>query len=160
MEIRPRFSEEVSLEKETAIQQFKTHLEADQTVIASIWEHHIVLKIPQEEQHFWSPQLTISFEAIESGTQIRGLCGPRPSVWMMFVFFYFILGFTGTIVMIMGFAQMNLGLPAGILWLLPAIGFLILMVFITAKLGQKFARSEMERLYKFYQETLHTPEAV
>lgn len=156
MEIRPRFSEEISLEKETAIQQFKTQLEVDETVVASIWEHHIVLKIPQKEQHFWSPQLTISFEDIEQGTQIRGLCGPKPSVWMMFIFFYFILGFTGTMVMIMGFSQMNLGLPAGILWLLPAIGFLILMVFLTARMGQKLAKEEMHRLFKFYQKTLHS----
>lgn len=156
MEIRPRFSEEVSLKKETALEHFKTQLEASETVVASIWEHHIVLKIPQDEQHFWSPQLTVSFEEIDAGTQIRGLCGPRPSVWMMFVFFYFILGFTGVMVMIMGFAQMNLGLPAGILWLLPAIGVLTLMVFLTARMGQKLAKEEMERLFKFYQETLHS----
>jgi hypothetical protein len=156
MEIRPRFSEEISWEKEQAIEAFKTQLDDSETVVASIWEHHIVLKIPAKEQHFWSPQLTISFETVDSGTLVRGLCGPKPTVWMMFVFFYFILGFIGTMVMIMGFAQMNLGLSAGILWLLPAIGFLLLLVFLSARMGQRLGKEEMQRLFDFYRNTLHT----
>lgn len=150
MEIRPRWSRDLTVEKESIMTQFKSNLESDEEVVASVWDHHIILKIPHEKQHFWSPQLTVSFEEMEDGkTRVRGLCGPRPTVWMMFVFFYFILGFTGTMVMIMGFSQMNLGLSAGILWLLPAIGFLILMVYLSAKAGQKMARAEMETLYDF-----------
>lgn len=151
MEIRPRWSRDLTIEKETIMTQFKTNLESDEELVASTWEHHIILKIPHEKQHFWSPQMTVSFEQLEDDTttRVRGLCGPRPTVWMMFVFFYFLLGFIGTMVMIMGFSQMNLGLSAGILWLLPAIGFLLLMVYLTARAGQKMAKDEMEILYGF-----------
>ena len=153
MEIRPRFSDHVPVEKANMMQLFKDRLSETEEVKAAVWEHHIILKMPPEEQHYWSPQITISFEWEEDGVLIRGLCGPRPAVWMMFVFFYFLLGFFATIVMIMGFAQMNLGLSAGILWLLPVIGVVIGLVYLTAHFGQKFAKDEMRKLYSFYMET-------
>jgi hypothetical protein len=148
--------EEYDTEKQGLIDLFKTRLEAAQEQIKGVvWEHHLVLKIPYEEQHFWSPQLTISFEAQEEGgVLVRGLFGPRTTVWMMFIFFYFLLGFIATIVMIMGFAQMNLGLSAGILWLLPVIGAIVLAMYLSAKAGQRMGQLEMERLYVFYHETI------
>lgn len=150
MEIRPRWSKDLPVEKATIMAEFSQHLAVAEEVVASTWEHHIVLKIPSKEQHFWSPQMTVSFEDLENGlTRVRGLCGPKPSVWMMFIFFYFILGFIAMVVMIMGFSQMSLGLSHGILWLIPVIAFLILMVFLTAKMGQGLAREEMERLFSF-----------
>jgi hypothetical protein len=150
MEIRPRWSRDLAIEKATIISEFIQQLDKVEEVIASVWEHHIILKIPREKQHFWSPQMTVSFEDLENGfTRVRGLCGPKPSVWMMFIFFYFLLGFIGMMVMIMGFSQMSLGLSHGILCLLPAIAFLILMVFLTAKMGQRLARDEMELLFDF-----------
>lgn len=32
---------------------------------------------PEEDQHYWSPQLTITIEEDEQGTLVRGLYGPR-----------------------------------------------------------------------------------
>lgn len=150
MEIRPRWSRELAIEKATIISAFTQQSNTVEEVIVRVWEHHIILKIPQEKQHFWSPQMTVSFEDLENGlTRVRGLCGPKPSVWMMFIFFYFLLGFVGMMVMIMGFSQMSLGLSYGILWLIPAIAFLIFMVFLTATMGQRLARDEMEVLFDF-----------
>ncbi|HKK76809.1 MAG TPA: hypothetical protein VJ953_17155 [Saprospiraceae bacterium] len=150
MEIRPRWSKDLPVEKAIIMAEFSQQLDTAEGVMASVWEHHIILKIPTQEQHFWSPQMTVSFEDLENGlTRVRGLCGPRSSVWMMFIFFYFLLGFTAMVVMIMGFSQMSLGLSHGILWLIPVIAFLILMVFLTAKMGQSLARDEMERLFSF-----------
>lgn len=150
MEIRPRWSRDLVVEKGQLMSKFTQQLETAEEVVASVWEHHIVLKIPQEKQHFWSPQMTVSFEELENGlTRVRGLCGPRPSIWMMFIFFYFLLSFVGMMIMIMGFSQMSLGISYGILWLLPAIAFLLLMVYLTAKMGQRLARNEMETLFGF-----------
>ncbi len=150
MELRPRFQDVFEGDKSQVMERFKKELDVADHIKAAIWDHHIVLKIPSEEQHYWSPQLLISFEQIDDTVHIRGLCGPKPSVWMMFVFFYFLLGFVAVIVMITGFAQMNLGLPSGVLWLLPAIAFIVLMIYLTARMGQKMAKDEMIRLYEFY----------
>lgn len=155
MEIRPRFEESYPIEKEGIIPLFKDQLTTvKEEINGVVWEHHLVLKIPFEQQHFWSPQLTISFEGTVEGLTVRGLCGPRTTVWMMFIFFYFLLGFIATIVMIMGFAQMNLGLSAGILWLLPVIGVIVLLMYLSAKAGQRLGRKEMETLYTFYHQTM------
>lgn len=160
MELRPRFAATYSGTKEAVFEFFKEQLAQTENIKAAIWEDHLVLKIPREEQHYWSPQLTLSFEEEEEGVTIRGLCGPKPTVWMMFVFFYFLLGFAATVIMIMGFAQMNLGLPAGILWLLPVIGFIVAMVYWTARMGQKFSKDEMARLYQFYGDTTQNMELI
>jgi len=155
MEIRPRFIESYPIAKEGIIPLFKEQLTTvKEDINGAVWEHQLVLKIPFEQQHFWSPQLTISFEGTEEGLTVRGLCGPRTTVWMMFVFFYFLFGFIATIVMIMGFAQMNLGLSAGILWLLPVVGVIVLLMYLSAKAGQRLGRKEMETLYTFYHQTM------
>ncbi|MDV7396410.1 hypothetical protein RZS08_33760, partial [Arthrospira platensis SPKY1] len=41
---------------------------------------HIYLKVRPEERHFWSPELHLSLEAHEEGTQVTGLYGPHPVV--------------------------------------------------------------------------------
>ena len=54
------------------------------------------------------------------------------------------------IIMVMGFSQLNLGLGAGILWLLPVIGLIIGLMYVTARAGQRMAREDMHRLFSVY----------
>lgn len=159
MELRPRWAKDVAVDKALIMAKFSEQPSLAEGVTICLWEDHIILKIPLEEQHFWSPQMTLSLEELEERfTRVRGLCGPKPSVWMMFIFFYFLLGFLGIVIMIMGFSQMSLGMSYGILWLVPAIAFLVAMVFLTAKMGQRFARKEMERLFHYCQKIIRSLE--
>jgi hypothetical protein len=157
IEIRPRFQRESFLEKEEVLSRLRRALDRrDQPVRGLIVDHHVTLKIPAEEQHFWSPQLSLEVEAREGGSLIRGLYGPRPSVWLMFVFFYAFLGFVIMVVAVIGFSEWSLGLPGRILWLLPVAGFIMLMVYLTARAGQKLGREEMIRLRDFINQVLET----
>jgi len=155
LEIRPRFRRVVSLEPGYVLDQFRQKLtRANAPIRGLIVDHHVTLKIPYEQQHFWSPQLDVEVETVPEGTLVRGLYGPHPSVWLMFVFFYAALGFVATIVMIIGFSQWNLGLSAGILWLLPVMGFIFLMVWLSARAGQKLGKDQMEQLQAFLDDVL------
>ncbi len=150
VEIRPRFQRESLLSKEEVLQRFEAALERrDQPVRGLIVDHHVTLKIPAEEQHFWSPQLGLEVEETENGSLIRGLYGPRPSVWLMFVFFYAFLGFISVIIAIIGFSEWSLGLPGRILWLLPAFAFITVMIYLSARAGQRLGHDEVIRLQKF-----------
>lgn len=152
IEIRPRFRKVVAIPSEEALQRIRQALDAPQSKIRGyIVDHHVVLKIPPEEQHYWSPQLSLELEAEEDSTLIRGLYGPKPSVWLMFIFFYAILGFVSLVVMVMGFSQLNLNLSARILWLLPIALLLMVMVYLSAKAGQKKGHSQMEELHRFFE---------
>ena len=155
LEIRPRFRRLVPWKPPQVIDRFRRRLgNGEAPVRGLIVDHHVTLKIPYESQHFWSPQLDLEVEEHPEGTLVRGLYGPHPSVWLMFVFFYAALGFIATIVAIIGFSQWNLGLSAGILWLLPVMGFILLMVWLSARAGQKLGREQMEELQAFLDQTL------
>jgi len=162
MEVRPRFQLEVPLSQEETLQRIRNALDKKMLSIRGlVVDHHVTLKIPPEDQHFWSPQLDLEVEEREEGSLIRGLFGPKPSVWLMFVFFYSLLGFIAVIVSVIGFSQMNLGLSAGILWLLPVMAFLVIMVYLSARAGQKLGEGEMLLLNDFLRQALElkpTPE--
>jgi len=154
--IRPRFKLNSTLSCEEIIEKIRLALDQHQlSVKGTIIDQHIILRIPLDEQHYWSPQLDLDLEVTKHGTKIKGLFGPRPSVWFMYIFFYGVLGFVSMIVMIMGFSQLNLGLSARILWILPITIVLFLFAFFTAKAGQKLGSAEMQRLYHFLLNTIN-----
>lgn len=155
LEIRPRFVRWSQAKPEEIVQTFETLLQdKNLDVKGFVLDDHIYLKIPARDQHYWSPQLHLEIQEDAKGSRIRGLFGPRPSVWLMFIFFYFVLGFGSIIVAIVGFSQMNLGISYRILWLMPILLGLIFMVYSSAKAGQRMGMSQMEHLYKFFDKNL------
>ncbi|MBO6793271.1 MAG: hypothetical protein JJ895_05135 [Balneolaceae bacterium] len=107
---------------------------------------------PVEEQHYWSPQLTITLEEDDSGTLVRGLYGPRPAVWTMFVFFYSIIGFATIIVAMIGLSFRTIGQPANILWAVPGLILLFFSLYLVAYFGQRFGHKQMTRIHRFMEE--------
>lgn len=160
IEIRPRFHRIVTCAQEDIIQRFSLALDKeDSPVKGTIADHYIYLKIPVEDQHYWSPQLTINIESEEEqGSRVSGLFGPRGSVWLMYVFFYTVLSVAALFIAIMGFSQLNLGLSSRILWFLPVLLILFGLAYGTAKTGQKLGHDEMHLLYDFFEETLQKNE--
>jgi hypothetical protein len=156
IEIRPRFKRHTTLTEAEVLALFKEGIAKNEGVKGYIVDHHIYLSIPKEDQHFWSPQLAVELvddvEGVE--TEIRSLFGPSPSVWMMYIFFYSLLGFLSMVVLIIGFSRWNLGLSAGILWFIPVLVLLIVLAIVTAKTGQKLGHDQMLRLYDFFNDTM------
>ncbi|WP_143473687.1 hypothetical protein [Flavilitoribacter nigricans] len=151
IEIRPRFQYSSPLPPEKVLQALEEALSRENAPINGlVIDHHVYLRIPHEDQHFWSPQLALEVEAAEEGSQINGLFGPRESVWLMYIFFYALMAFLSVIVMIMGFSQLNLGLSARILWALPVLLALFVLAYLTARAGQKLGHDEMHLLYDFF----------
>ena len=156
--IRPRF-QHVSKKSMEAIQEKIKHSleQPEANCIGRVIPGHVVLKIPAEDQHYWSPQLSLSLEELEApeeGVLLRGLYGPNPNVWAMFAFGYAALGFMSLFVSIIGFSRMNLGLAAPILWFLPffAVGFLAL--YVIAQIGQKIGVAQTFTLHHFFEEAI------
>lgn len=155
IEIRPRFRYDSPLSPPQLLSNLQQALDApDAPVNGLIVDQHVYLRIPYDQQHFWSPQLSIEIEAREEGSLASGFFGPRESVWLMYLFFYAFLGFSIMVVSIMGFSQLNLGLSARILWALPVLIILLLLAYLTAKTGQKLGRDEMQLLYRFFTDTV------
>ncbi len=154
IEIRPRFQLTIPLPQEEIIERFRKALEEQEVIEGSIIDHHIVLRIPVEQQHYWSPQLSLTLEDEGETTLLRGLFGPRPSVWLLFVFLYSSIGAISLFIAITGFSQLSLGMAAPALWALPVAALLALGLFLVAKTGERLGKDEMHQLQNFMQEVL------
>ena len=153
--VRPRF-QQVSVSSINEIQEkVRQHLnqpEAD--CVGRIIPGHIVLTVPEEDLHFWSPRLSLSLEEDEEGTLIRGLYGPAPSIWLMFAFGYGLLSFLIMVIGIIGFSRLSLGLSAPILWVLPFLVGGLILLYIVAQVGQKIGVEQTFTLHHFFEEAI------
>ncbi len=151
--IRPRFQQTIPGTASAFQQAVKAQLEKPGArCVGTVIPDFIILKIPQAERHYWSPQLSLSLEEAEGNVLIQGLYGPNPSVWAIFFFGYAALGILSLFAGIIGFSRLSLGLEAQILWLLPVFGGIALALYFGAQAGQKVGAAQMFTLHHFLEE--------
>ncbi len=156
LRIRPRFRLEVPYSPEILKEKIRLALDInDEMCKGNIVDNHVILKIPISQQHYWSPMLTIDLEPIDSGSLIRGLFGPKPEIWTMFVFFYSAIGFLTLMGLIFGFSQLMLKMNAYGLWAVPAGGSLLIGLFVISKFGQRLGQKQMHQLKEFLDNSLN-----
>lgn len=156
--LRPRFKDELNLTPEEFQGLFDKALKSSKVFVGLVSESYVVLKISPQERHFWSPQLTITCEKREEGgTTLRGLYGPKPSIWAVFFMGYATLSMLSLFSGVYGFSQWILDKPAPILWTIPVFASLAFILYLVAQTGQKVGAEQMFRLHNFYETTLqHT----
>ena len=91
--LKPRFKIESNKTVDEILSKFKNNIAKDTCKYCSkISGNHIFLDIPKEENHFWSPQLQVEvLKDKNNKTIIKGILGPKPQIWTMFMFFHFII---------------------------------------------------------------------
>jgi hypothetical protein len=148
--LRPRFRYYVPYSQETITNRFKTTF-TDSTIpfTGSTLKYHIVIDYPEKDRHFWSPQIDLNLEKYENGTLIRGLVGPRPNVWTVFMFFNAVGGFAGIIGVIVGIGQWSMEGPPLALWLIPFSALIFGIVYYLGLTGKKIAHDESIRIHEF-----------
>lgn len=146
--LRPRFSFDLTISVEAAIDAFNARKNNTEDIIISQVDHHIFLKIPKHLQHFWSPQLDLEVFSFEEGkTTLRGLFGPNPAVWTMFMFLHFAVAS-----LFIGFgiwAYTNASLDSPYLLQLVLMGVMIIAWFVlyfAGRLGKQAGKKEMLKL--------------
>lgn len=152
--VRPRFKIETPYSIEAISQKVSDGLSDENAPCKGrVNKGYISLYLPQKEQHYWSPQLAITLEESDNGCLLRGLYGPRPAVWTMFVFFYSLLGFATLVIAVVGFSKLSLDKTAPILWVLPALILMIASLYLVAYLGQKASHDQMLTLHQFLEKS-------
>ena len=155
IQIRPRFNIEVEMSKNEITERIKKKIETSGgNCDGKILDHHIVLKIPEDRQKFWSPELSI--EIIEEGNNsiIKCLLGPKSTVWTLFATFYGLSVFIGLIGLVLGLSQWSIGMkPYGLLLVILSF-VLIILAYLIALSGQKLAYKEMFFLKKTLKSSL------
>lgn len=151
--IRPRFKEQLQTDLDTFKKTMEAALDQSDECTGLISETYCVIKIPTVDRHYWSPQLTITIEDSENkeAITVRGLYGPKPSVWAVFFMGYAALGVLALFAGVYGLSQYMLEKPAPILWLIPIFGAIALVLYIVAQGGQKIGAEQMYRIHHFYE---------
>jgi len=153
--LRPRFSMKLNQDAKIVLEQFKSNTKNNNSIRISVIEPHIFLKIAKEKQHFWSPQLHL--EVLQQGTSstIKGLFGPNPVVWTMFMFLHFFVAgaFIGCGVWIYVNHSLNEPIVLPIILMITMVIIWILFYF-GGQVGKQKGKKQMNILYQFVQEVI------
>lgn len=155
--LRPRFkidSEEIESE---LMNRFKGNLSSgDCKYCSKIVDNHIFIDVPSDEDHFWSPQLHVEVVKGETSlSMIKGLFGPKPQVWTLFMFLHFAIGILFLVFVTMLYVRWilnaNLMFSSVMVIILPIIW---IVLYVLGRLGRKKGKSQMEELHRFLLKTL------
>jgi hypothetical protein len=150
-EIRPRFALKISEEPEKAMACLEEGFKRDDTVGGVFSKSHLFLKVPETEQHYWSPELSVRIEIEEftNYTTVSCLVGPRQSVWALWAFIYTSILLVTLFSGFFGWAQYNVDGYSGWLWVVPFGVIGLSTAFIASKIGQSKGRNQMLHLISF-----------
>jgi len=155
--IRPRFRQVVNETPEKVLKKIEDELSRkDTNCIGVVLPSTITLKMPEDQQHFWTPQLNLSLEKNgDSETLIRGFYGPSPSVWSIFTFGYATVGILSAFMLVLATSQWMLKKdPSLSFWILLFLGIVALGLYLTAQFGQKLGAQQMFTLHQFFEKAV------
>lgn len=147
--IRPRYRRVTEKDAKQVVESIVKELRNSKQIKGSTLENHAYLGIPDEEQKYWSPEMHVTVETLDDGTLVRGVIGPKPKIWTMYMFFYsavVVMFFLGAA---LGISEWMLHMDAPWLWSIPVCIVLYLMVIAAAKYGQYKSIQQMKRILDF-----------
>ncbi|GGG56576.1 GTP-binding protein [Bizionia arctica] len=154
--LRPRFKFERPQNNEDLLSLFDKAKKDQNHFIVSRIDNHVFIKLPKHKQHFWSPQLHLEIEEIDSNNSLlRGLFGPNPTVWTMFMFFHFIVG--GLFLGFGVWGYTNWALKTSYAVQLSVMFLMILIwvaLYVIGQMGKKTGKDGMHLLHGFMKDTL------
>lgn len=154
--LRPRFKMAVDQTHAEIIEKFKYVKTNSEGFKVTTVDAHIFLRLPKNEQTFWSPQLHLElFERQENQSEIRGFFGPNPTIWTMFMFFHVAIGMLFLVDMVWLFSNINLKNPVG-LQIRIGLGLILIWIvlYIGGTIGKKKGKPGMQSLYAFMLRTI------
>lgn len=153
--MRPRFEVVVPGSAQTAVERLRTALEpTDAGCRGKVFGSHAVLYVPEAQERVWSPFLSIDLVGYGDGTFVRGLFGPKPSVWTFFMASYAVCAFVAIAALGFAYAQWSIGQP---LWALGGVAVAAVGALATygfARYGQWRGRDQMTQLRGFLNDAL------
>lgn len=155
-EIRPRFELRIEVAPDLALSHIFEKSKKDSSIVSTKSNHYIFLKIPDHQRHYWSPELSVRIEKSEFSEEVFAHCllGPKPSVWLLFTFFYGFIAILSTIGGIFSLVKYQQDDDLSLIWIIPLGVVLCISIFLTSKLGQNKSRDQMLHLVSFLYHSL------
>ncbi len=149
--LKPRFRKELIESKVVVLKQFEeVFAKKKHKFKTKLIGGHIVVDVPQEEDHFWSPQLMIEIVEEDEKTILKGLFGPKPQVWTMFMFFHFAVGLAFFVFLIMAYTQYSLKQEYQFaMYMCIAMPIIWVIFYVFGQLGKKKGYNQMLEMDAF-----------
>jgi len=152
--IRPHFEQTFDLEPSALQRELGEKLaEREDEFEILNFPGYLTLRIEEERQHFWSPQLNLSVEALDgrAGSVVRGLYGPSTNVWSLYLYGYLSAGCLLLVGAVLGISQWILGRAPWALWLFAGAAAVAVGLYVLAQIGQKLAAQQTFELHQAYE---------
>lgn len=148
--LRPRFAFDVDEDATKAVRSIEDHVtKSAKDYKIKVVDFHIFLDVPDKDAHFWSPQLHIELLEKENGVAtVKGLFGPKPNVWTLFMFLHFIVG--GAFVTFVSMLYIKHSLGESVLFpvvMTIALPIIWVLLYILGRLGRDTGRKQMKELH-------------
>jgi len=153
--LRPRSRYITDLPKQEILKRIDERLkERKYTLTGIVVQEHAFIRIPEKDQHYWSPEMHVWAREEENKTIVYGIIGPKPKIWTMFIFFYTVILVSTFFGSSYGIIQLILGIKADFIWSIP-IGLMALtLVYGAAYFGQHKGKEQMLQLQNFLDATI------
>jgi len=155
--LKPRFKIQRDEDKAIIIKKFSDEFaQGGNKFLGKIIDHHIVIDVPKAEEHFWSPQLHIEIEEVENNTTIKGLFGPKPNVWSLFMFIHFAVALAFVVFLVLVYVRWNLKqdytFALMMSLIMPVLWFVL---YFLGRIGRKKGAQQMHEISNFFSEILN-----
>lgn len=153
---RPRFKIFTEISRENYITFLKHFLAKSDEFSGNINAETAVITVKTGQDDYWKPCLALRTETEENKTVIRGVFGPSSAVWTFFMFLYFIFAILWMVFITIWFVEKQIK-SNDFPWALPVsfiMLFLLLGTYLATRLGQQKAKTEMQKLRKFAEESI------
>ena len=156
--LRPRFTIELKENKQEVLNCFADEFKKETTKFrGSFVDGHLFISVSKKNEHFWSPQLHLEIiEESDTTATLKGLFGPKPQVWTLFMFIHFIIGFSFLAFCIVLYTRISLNesifFPIAMLIVLP---FIWIVLYILGNIGKDTGKNQMKDLHDFMIKTIN-----
>lgn len=161
--MRPTFEISFPIEPDQAIDRLSKLLDdSDFPITGRIAGTHLMLVIPPDRRHFWSPWLNIEVEEhtldhADTSASVRGRFSPNPSVWTGFMLAYISLATCIFFASMFAIAQWMMDKPPSSLKLIPIFIIAAGLMYWASLMGQRLAQEQMHELYDASMNALAAP---
>jgi hypothetical protein len=145
-EVRPRFEIELAGEADDLMDRLRTHLPRCPNCTGMSVGRHAELFVPEADRRLWSPWLSVTAEDDREGVVLRGRFAPHPSIWTLYLFAAFALGFSLLVGATWGYAQWATESTPWALISVPLVAILGGALYLVSLVGQRLGADQMIQL--------------
>tara|TARA_R110000782_G_scaffold244394_2_gene331174 strand:- start:112 stop:603 length:492 start_codon:yes stop_codon:yes gene_type:complete len=152
--LRPRFQLDVVETKEDILKKFENA--GHDPFLVNRLDEHVFIKFNAKNNHFWSPQLHLEIDEIDSSKcRVYGVFGPNPTLWTFFMFVHFVVATLFIIIGIWAYSSSSLNKPYSIqLGLMFIIVIIWFVLYFFGRSGKRKGKPQMHEQYSFMMKVL------